>query len=464
MNDSGLKEFNIICRCLSDDNDRAEILMRLRPEHFVDLQMRGIFSCISELYKEKHTINYLAVAYRYADSIGEDKRLWGSNIQDWFNRGFDDYFPELIDHLIDAYNKNSLADLMLSESIKLRSTKGSVAEAIKAFSLKQNTCINGSMSSIVTPEESLKNHRDGKSYLECMQEARDQALTGKRFMTGIPFGFPLLDKATDGVSPGTIVVIGARTSAGKTQFALTCIVNWISSGIPVGLLSLEMPLHQINHRVICIKAKLNSKKAKDGTLSSDEFKRLTKAHNDYEPNKLFLMDSSSGLTTAQVRAKIWHMKQTIGVKIVVIDFITLMKSDKKTNNNHEKFGDIIVDLQSISKDLNVVIVEIAQLNRSSDRENRRPKLSDLSETGNFEQAADTIIFLHQPNFNNILSKDPVVELIVAKGRNDGDRVLINMRFDKEQNFYYEDANQHPAEEQIQEKDLQKGYINQRFHV
>lgn len=149
---------------------------------------------------------------------------------------------------------------------------------------------------------------------------------------------------------------------------------------------------------------------------------------------------------------------------MVIDFITLMKSDKKTNNNHEKFGDIIVDLQSISKDLNVVIVEIAQLNRSSDRENRRPKLSDLSETGNFEQAADTIIFLHQPNFNNILSKDPVVELIVAKGRNDGDRVLINMRFDKEQNFYYEDANQHPAEEQIQEKDLQKGYINQRFHV
>jgi len=257
-------------------------------------------------------------------------------------------------------------------------------------------------------------------------------------LTGVGTGFNDLDKMTSGLHGGEMVVIAARPSMGKTSLAMNIVEHVvIDQKLPVGVFSLEMTSESLVLRMLCSRSRVNMRNIRDGFLAERDFPKLTGAAGKLASAPLFI-DDSSGLSVLQLRAKARRMHQQYGVKLFVIDYLQLLHStSRRAENRQQEIADISNGIKSLAKELNVPVIVLSQLNRELEREkNRKPRLSDLRESGSIEQDADVVAMLYKPSSDDEEGGGPSAEqdavpvnLLIAKQRN-GPTGDVNLTFFK----------------------------------
>jgi replicative DNA helicase len=244
-------------------------------------------------------------------------------------------------------------------------------------------------------------------------------------LTGLSTGFADLDRMTTGLHGGEMVVIAARPSVGKTSLAMNIAEHVAVEGrLPVGVFSLEMTAESLVLRMLCSRSRVNLRSIREGFLAERDFPRLTGAAGKLAAAPLFI-DDTSNLSILQLRAKARRMNLQYGVKLFVVDYLQLVHSTaKRAENRQQEIADISSGIKALSKELNVPVIVLSQLNREVEKEkNRQPRLSDLRESGAIEQDADLVALLYraavetedgQPSAD--LDAIPV-KLLIAKQRN-----------------------------------------------
>jgi replicative DNA helicase len=274
-------------------------------------------------------------------------------------------------------------------------------------------------------------------HIELLQES-------KGGLTGVPSGFPDLDRMTCGFQGGDLVVVAARPSVGKTAWCLDVLRNAsIGHGIPSALVSLEMAKKALTMRLLSQEGRVDMQRVRRGILSQDDHQRLAVAAGHLNTAPIYIDDHPDG-TVSEVRAKIIRLHQRVGTRLVVVDYLQLMRGAGEENRRHEIDG-ITRGLKGLAMKLDIPIVLLSQLTRGLEtRTNKRPTLSDLRESGGIEQDADLVMFLYRAEMyvqdgdgtkgrNDAVAKraelEGKTELILAKQRN-GPTGMVPLYFQK----------------------------------
>ena len=266
-----------------------------------------------------------------------------------------------------------------------------------------------------------------------LNQALEQIQTAKNSesgISGLPTGYDDLDRMTSGWQNSDLIIIAGRPAMGKTALVLTMAKNMaIDFSIPVGIFSLEMPNVQLVKRIISNIAEVDADKITSGRLSDDDLDRINHRLRSAYKAPLYL-DETPGLSITEMRTKARRLVKENGVRIIIIDYLQLMTAGGgRFGSREQEVSTISRSLKALAKELNIPIIALSQLNRGNEsREDKRPMLSDLRESGAIEQDADIVCFIHRPEYYTKATEDAqgndirgLAELIVAKHRNGATR-------------------------------------------
>ena len=259
-------------------------------------------------------------------------------------------------------------------------------------------------------------------------ESIEKLYANRGSITGLSTGFSMLDEMTSGLHPAEMIVIAARPSMGKTAFAMNVAEHVAIEGRkPVAIFSLEMSAQQLVQRLLCSRARVNSKKVRDGFLAERDFSTLTSAASKLADAQMFI-DDTAGLNILELRAKARRLKSQHDIQLIVVDYLQLLRSTSRRgqDNRQIEISEISAGLKSLAKELSIPVIVLAQLNRNP--ENRtgdskgRPRLSDLRESGSIEQDADFVGLLVREEYyadtdEERQESEGKADLIIAKQRN-----------------------------------------------
>ncbi len=247
----------------------------------------------------------------------------------------------------------------------------------------------------------------------------EERLKSESTVTGIPSGFIDLDNVTSGWQKSDLMILAARPGMGKTAFALNLALNAAKAGHAIAFFSLEMSQNQLMTRLLAGEARVDSSRLRKGELSEEEQDRLLfAARTIAKLPGMFSVDETPGITLPELRSRCRRFQRDHGLGLVIIDYLQLMGVTKARDSREREISEISGGLKALSKELGVGVMALAQLNRGPDaRPDKRPKISDLRESGSIEQDADQVIFLYRDEYYNKNSEDAGrVEVILAKNR------------------------------------------------
>jgi replicative DNA helicase len=247
-------------------------------------------------------------------------------------------------------------------------------------------------------------------------------------MTGIPTGFRELDDLTNGLHPGQMIVVAARPAMGKSTLALDFArTAAIKHKLPAIFFSLEMGRSEIAMRLLAAEGAIPLQNMRKGTLDSRDWTTVAATRGRINDAPLYI-DDSPNMTLVEIRAKCRRLKQRAGLKMVVIDYLQLMSSGKRVESRQQEVSEFSRALKLLAKELQVPVIALSQLNRGPEqRQDKRPQVSDLRESGSIEQDADMVILLHRESVYDADSRPGEADLIVAKHRN-GPTATIEIAF------------------------------------
>jgi len=253
----------------------------------------------------------------------------------------------------------------------------------------------------------------------------------KEHVTGIPTYFKALDRLTSGFHPSELIIIAARPSMGKTAFAVNIATNAaINKNLTVAIFSLEMSAEQLVQRILCSLSGIDGNKLRTGFIKESDWGPLTFAAGKLSEAPIFI-DDTPGITPLELRAKARRLKADKGLDVIIVDYLQLMSSTKGDSRQQE-LSEISRALKSIARELDIPVIALSQLNRSCEsRNDKRPLLSDLRESGSLEQDADVVIVLYRDDYYNPeTSEAGISEVIIRKQRN-GPVGTVKLLFQKE---------------------------------
>lgn len=255
-------------------------------------------------------------------------------------------------------------------------------------------------------------------------------------ITGIPSGYYDLDNKTTGFHENELIILAGRPGMGKSAFALNVSTNIaVNSKKSVAFFSLEMGAEQIVTRMFSMIGSIDSRKLRTGRLEHNDWKRLNEAMSQLADTNFFI-DDTAGITVGEIRSKCRRLKNSLkGLDLIVIDYLQLVSSSSKYSGNRvQEVSEVSRDLKKLAMELKVPVIALAQLSRSVEaRENKRPIMSDLKESGSIEQDADIVMFLYNDDYYNLKAKEKpnasATELIISKHRS-GSTGTIDLIFEK----------------------------------
>ena len=239
-------------------------------------------------------------------------------------------------------------------------------------------------------------------------------------VTGIPTGFIDLDYKTSGMQPSDFILIAARPSMGKTAFVLN-LVDYVAvkKNMPCMIFSLEMSKEQLVNRMLSMESNVDSQKLRTGSLTDSDWDAVVEGIGIIGGSKL-IIDDTPGISITELRSKCRKMKLEYGLSMIIIDYLQLMSgSGKSGDNRQQEISEISRSLKALAREMNAPVVALSQLSRACEtRQDHRPMLSDLRESGAIEQDADVVMFLYRDDYyNKDTDKPNVAEVIIAKQRN-----------------------------------------------
>ncbi len=255
-------------------------------------------------------------------------------------------------------------------------------------------------------------------------------------ITGIPSGFDSLDQMTAGFQRNDLIIVAARPSVGKTAFALNIAQNVATkTNYKVAIFSLEMGADQLVQRMLCAEGGIDAQVLRTGKLTDGDWKKLMIATGNLSNAGVYI-DDTPGVRVNEIRAKCRRLKQEHGLDMVVIDYLQLiMGSGRQGENRQQEVSEISRSLKGLARELEIPVIALSQLSRSVEqRQDKRPMLSDLRESGSIEQDADIVSFLYREDYYDKEAENNIIEIIIAKQRN-GPTGTVELAFVKEYNKF-----------------------------
>ena len=241
----------------------------------------------------------------------------------------------------------------------------------------------------------------------------------KGFVTGVETGFSDLDYKTSGFHKSDLIIVAARPAMGKSAFVLNIATHAaVNNNVPVIVFNLEMSKEQLVNRILCSEAMVDSNKIRTGKIDDNEWIKLANASGRLAEAPIYI-DDTPGISIAEIRAKCRKLKLEKGIGLVIIDYLQLVEASGRRNSSREQeISEISRSLKILAKELDVPVIALSQLSRSAEkRDDKRPMLSDLRESGAIEQDADIVMFLYRDDYYNENSeKKNIAEIILAKHR------------------------------------------------
>ena len=264
---------------------------------------------------------------------------------------------------------------------------------------------------------------------DIMEGAIDEIEASSRHgdgLTGIPTGFADLDRLTNGLHPGQMIVIAARPAVGKSTLALDIARSAaIHHNMATVMFSLEMGKNEITMRLLSAEARIPLQNMRKGTMREEDWTRLARTMGDISEAPLFI-DDSPNMALMEIRAKCRRLKQRHDLKLVVIDYLQLMSSGKRVESRQQEVSEFSRALKLLAKEIEVPVIALSQLNRGPEqRTDKKPQMSDLRESGSIEQDADLVILLHREDmYEKESPRAGEADFIVAKHRNGPTDTLV----------------------------------------
>lgn len=238
-------------------------------------------------------------------------------------------------------------------------------------------------------------------------------------ITGISTGFDEMDKMTAGLQRGELIIVAGRPSMGKTTLAVNIAENAaIAHKVPTAIFSMEMSAEQLTFRMIGSIGRVNQQKLRTGRLGDEDWTRINSAVSMMSSVPVFI-DDSAGLSPTEVRARARRLKREHGLGMIVIDYLQLMQTSSQSENRATEISEISRSLKALAKELDVPVIALSQLNRSVEQRNdKKPVMSDLRESGAIEQDADLIVFIYREEvYQPDTARKGVADIIIGKQRN-----------------------------------------------
>ena len=397
----------------------GETIEKFKPgsEVFYDLRHRTIYELLVEMFDRKEAIDLITVQQRLKDH------------QQLEAVGGLGYLSSLPDAVPSAANLQYYVEIVREKYLLRRMIQACTGVVARVYEHE------GEVESLLDEVERdilrISEERVESTATTMKDLVRKAIVTIEDFhqrqgtLTGVGTGFTDLDKMTSGFHEGEMIVIAARPSMGKTSLAMNIAEHVaVDLRLPVGVFSLEMTSDSLVLRMLCSRARVNLRNIRDGFLAERDFPKLTNAAGKLANAPLFI-DDTSGLSILMLRAKARRLHQQYGIKLFVIDYLQLLHSTaRRAENRQQEIADISNGIKSLAKELKVPVIVLSQLNREVEKEkNRKPRLSDLRESGSIEQDADLVALLYKASTGeddegSVPEQDAVpVNLLVAKQRN-----------------------------------------------
>lgn len=255
-------------------------------------------------------------------------------------------------------------------------------------------------------------------------------------ITGLATGFIELDKITAGFQKNDLIIVGARPSMGKTAFALNIAQNVATkTGENVAIFSLEMGAEQLVMRMLCAEGNIDAQRLRTGSLTDEDWGKLTMAMGSLSNAGIFI-DDTPGVRIQDIRSKCRRLKQEHGIGMVIIDYLQLILGSGRSDNRQQEVSEISRGLKQLARELEIPIIALSQLSRGVEqRQDKRPMMSDIRESGSIEQDADIVAFLYREDYYNKEAENKnIIEIIIAKQRN-GPTGTVSLAFIKEYNKF-----------------------------
>jgi replicative DNA helicase len=380
----------------------------------------------NSFYKDIHQKIFEAIANLYnadkaVDIITLTDELKRSGILE--EVGGVSFLTALVNSVPTAANIAHYISIVKEKSI-LRSL---ITHATKIISLSYES--EGNVDEVVdTAEKLIFEVTDAKprsSYVHLKEiikdsiENIDKLYQKKAHVTGIPTGFIDFDIKVAGLQPSDLIVIAGRPSMGKSAFAIG-LAEYASMAekVPIAFFSLEMSKEQLVQRMLCAHAKVDAHKVRTGYLAPADWPRLTLAAGKLSEAAIFI-DDTPAISVMELRAKARRLKAQQGIKLIILDYLQLMRGSGDAENRQQEISDISRSLKALARELNLPVVAISQLSRAVEaRTDHRPQLSDLRESGAIEQDADVVVLiLREEYYNPTPDNQGIAEIIIAKQRN-----------------------------------------------
>ena len=405
-------EQSVIGSMLMDKDAAITASELLRSEDFYQKQYGIIFETMVKMIDEGRPI----------DLITLQDQLKGKNLPPEMMSI--EYFRALLDNVAISANVRQYAEIVRQKAILRRLIKASEGIANECYANKEDLSVI-----LENTEKQVFNilqDRAGNDFVSISDiviktlEAIETAAKNQGSVTGIPTGFLDLDYKMSGLQKADLILVAARPSMGKTAFVLN-LVDHVSvrKGQPCMIFSLEMSKEQLVNRMLAMESNVDSQKLRTGNLTDSDWDAVVEGIGIIGNSKL-LIDDTPGISITELRSKCRKMKLEYGLSMIIIDYLQLMSgSGRSGDNRQQEISEISRSLKALAREMNAPVVALSQLSRACEtRQDHRPMLSDLRESGAIEQDADVVMFLYRDDYYNKDTDTPnIAEVIIAKQRN-----------------------------------------------
>ncbi len=405
-------ERSVLGSMLRDNSVINDVVQYVNTESFYYDAHQKIFDSIKQIYNDGHPVDLLILAERlrqvkHLEDVGREEylaELWdaaptAANAEYYAKIVRDKSITRGLIHasteiLRDAYDQGQPAEEMLG------SAERKILEIAEKGVTSHTTTLHDALNDAYTRIDQRMGRKDPNA------------------ISGVASGFVDLDALTAGFQQNELIILAARPSVGKTAFSLNIVRHAVvQERIPVLFVSLEQSRVEIAERLLSAQARVDSFKLRKGHLSAEDIGKLHAAGDVLRNAKLFI-DDTPAQGMLRIAASARRLKIREGLRMVVIDYLQLIEPENRRDPRQEQVAQISRRLKFLARELQIPVMALAQVNRASeDRQDHRPRLADLRESGSIEQDADTCMMLHRPGRFDGGLEDNIIEVIVAKQRN-----------------------------------------------
>ncbi len=417
----------------------------LYPESLKAVADAGVVS--EDFYLDKHKRIFNIIISMYDNREKVDIVSFSSKLKDfdYFDKiGGMDYLMQLVNSTISASNTEEYIRILKNKSLSRQIIKAGEEIATEAYD--GSTGIDSLLESAedrilkITRSRTDADFKSGSDVFEAAVKQMEKIQEAGSAITGVRTLYSDFDRVTAGLQRGDLIILAARPSMGKTALALNIALNAASvSQGAIAIFSLEMPAEQLAFRMFGAKSQVPITKIRTGKLDDNDWSMINEASQELR-NQKFFIDDTPGIKVSDMYAKARKLKSDYGLSLIIVDYIQLIQAAGKSESRQQEVSEISRRLKAMARELEVPLIALSQLSRSVEsRQDKRPMLSDLRESGALEQDADLVLFLYREEYYNREqgneNEREDIELIIAKHRN-GATGTIKLAFEKNINAFY----------------------------